>query len=339
MSYYKYLDIKCKSITPIFMYGNSKKAEIRASSIKGLLRYWWRVMNYEEDIRGLKDKENNIFGSMDKKAPVSIRVDRGRGVTTEFVKNLNMNKYLFYSVKMTEEDKSHKSYIKEGSQFIIKLIWSKNHENVVKGYLIALLALQIFGGIGTRARRGAGNFKIIDVNGNSNIKKAKELLMINPVNKENITELYKEKVQLFNNKKTNDIGKISNIVGRNFSIWVLKKKSKYITYDEALGKLETIYEEFRKNEKQNPYNLLEFGLPIRDNYKFIYYNDKKITRIPSNLIFKVIQLENKEYLPIIIRLSGGLPDNIQSFKYEDNINEQDKENVVDKFLEKFDKIL
>jgi CRISPR-associated protein Cmr1 len=65
-------------VTPLFMGGADPKfAEIRAQSIKGLLRFWWRAHQKETDIKKLREKENRIFGSTDGKSRFSISVECG----------------------------------------------------------------------------------------------------------------------------------------------------------------------------------------------------------------------------------------------------------------------
>ena len=44
------------------MGGANEQAEIRAQSIKGLIRYWWRALKAENDITKLREEETKIFG-------------------------------------------------------------------------------------------------------------------------------------------------------------------------------------------------------------------------------------------------------------------------------------
>jgi len=57
------LVFECETITPMFLAGaDGKTPELRAPSIKGALRFWWRAMNGNKSIEKLKIEEANIFG-------------------------------------------------------------------------------------------------------------------------------------------------------------------------------------------------------------------------------------------------------------------------------------
>jgi len=48
----------------MFLAGaDGKTPELRAPSIKGAVRFWWRAMNGCLSIKDLKEKESEIFGS------------------------------------------------------------------------------------------------------------------------------------------------------------------------------------------------------------------------------------------------------------------------------------
>jgi len=57
-------------LTPMFMYGaNQSEPEIRPSAIKGIIRYWWRILQADmwrsdEGIREMRKKEKQLFGGV-----------------------------------------------------------------------------------------------------------------------------------------------------------------------------------------------------------------------------------------------------------------------------------
>ena len=56
----------CRSITPMFISGvEDNDKEVRASSLKGLLRFWWRAINYKLPLEELRKQESSIFGGTD----------------------------------------------------------------------------------------------------------------------------------------------------------------------------------------------------------------------------------------------------------------------------------
>ncbi|MDK2982628.1 MAG: CRISPR-associated protein Cmr1 [Thermococcaceae archaeon] len=72
-------EFELEAITPIFMRGaNQNRAEIRAPSIKGVMRWWFRALagNYfGSDIVGLRKAEEYVFGSTNQRNRVEVHVD------------------------------------------------------------------------------------------------------------------------------------------------------------------------------------------------------------------------------------------------------------------------
>ena len=59
---------KCAIITPLFMGGaNPQQVELRVPSLKGVIRFWWRALYGNLDIRRLKDEEAMLFASSHEK--------------------------------------------------------------------------------------------------------------------------------------------------------------------------------------------------------------------------------------------------------------------------------
>ena len=54
---------RCEVLTPLFLSGaNGQDAELRPSSIKGLMRFWWRALNGHFTLSELREEEAKIFG-------------------------------------------------------------------------------------------------------------------------------------------------------------------------------------------------------------------------------------------------------------------------------------
>lgn len=173
------ITFECEVVTPMFIGGaNKEDAELRGSSIKGLLRFWWRVINgYKFDtIKKMYEKEKEIFGSTDSSSsfqivildisslPIKINLPQGDTFT---VKNFNLHiiDYLAYG-SLKQGNNYIKSYYPVGTKFkIIFDFYNKNYKNDV---LLAFKILGSYGGIGSKSRNGFGCFKIIDGKQNLN---------------------------------------------------------------------------------------------------------------------------------------------------------------------------
>ncbi len=84
----KKLTFELEFITPAFIGGANQQAELRPASFVGLLRWWWRALKGECDIKKLREEEIKIFGGDGKMASlVYLRVEgdvrKGNNLTNE----------------------------------------------------------------------------------------------------------------------------------------------------------------------------------------------------------------------------------------------------------------
>jgi len=74
------ITFKCETVTPMFMAGaDGKEPELRAPSIKGVLRFWWRAINGYLELKDLREREAAIFGGSGKeqgRSKVIINIDQ-----------------------------------------------------------------------------------------------------------------------------------------------------------------------------------------------------------------------------------------------------------------------
>ncbi len=179
------LTFTCKIITPMFLAGaDGKTPELRAASIKGALRFWWRAMQREPDHKVLRAKEDSIFGGVGsgkegkaqrskvmlqiltengcrhgeeamQRLPYHKAITRHRGKLEE----INILEYLAYGV--SGRGSSGRPYFANGSKFRVivrfhPLLSSAHKEEVING----LRLLGRYGGLGAKSRNGFGSFSI-----------------------------------------------------------------------------------------------------------------------------------------------------------------------------------
>src|SRR5712691_4243202 len=84
-------------LTPLFLAGaDQTKAELRAPSFRGLMRYWQRALvggMGGTDRRGLEEvakAETAVFGATDTGSAVSIRVPAGSSEPREFTEQISV---------------------------------------------------------------------------------------------------------------------------------------------------------------------------------------------------------------------------------------------------------
>ncbi len=352
------ITFECETITPMFCYGADQTTpEIRAASIKGAMRFWWRALHPDLDIDELRKKETEIFGGAGdgdaKRSSFTVRVlyEKREDIIVStlwteiphFVPSgKTYNKpnngyeglqYLFYSLVMPKNDKP---YIKTGTSFNV-LINCENKKHI--GDIIeSFKVLSLFGGLGSRTRRGAGNFTIKSVTVSEN----KEL-------EEKIVEQIKN-----SSPETYSIKHSANVVSdfsylKGSKLYILKKENSWV---EALKGISKIYQEFRDKRRGEIAYTPNFGFPVlHRNQKTTMgagvikkkYNKKEnkevdvvsdfLERRSSPIIFHLYKDSIGNHVPFILWLNGDfLP---SGYKITDKkvANKADpSENILKEFI-------
>lgn len=169
------IKLELEVITPLLMHGwqetiienrkGIKKiknipvcAEWRSLSIKGIVRYWWRAIQYDLKNTELFNTEQKLFGGTgenDTLSPLTIYVNPKKGDE-------------FFQFLLHRENNRQKSLgINPGEKLIVDLrVLKRNNENLEKYKSIFLLSL-LLGGFGQRSRRGYGSLQWIKHQWNS----------------------------------------------------------------------------------------------------------------------------------------------------------------------------
>lgn len=169
----------CETITPMFLSGaDTNEPELRAPSIKGALRFWWRAMNGHLGLEELKEREAQIFGDTKRRSKVIIQVvedlkydnisqtamlphktGREASVTNCFPSN---NKFkiklsLYGPFEFIKKTKISNEIIEEKTNIFF------NIEKLKNLFVISC----VLGGLGKRSRRGFGSVNITHIKGNT----------------------------------------------------------------------------------------------------------------------------------------------------------------------------
>lgn len=148
------ITFNCKVITPMFLAGaDGRTPELRAPSIKGAMRFWWRAMNGHLRLKDLRKKEEAIFGgtNIGGRSSIIIRVSHSS--------DLFVNSSPLVPHKSFMKQKA----IQEGQEFNVILSLNKSREGFSKEHLAALFKITcILGGFGKRVRRGMGSVMIVN---------------------------------------------------------------------------------------------------------------------------------------------------------------------------------
>jgi CRISPR-associated protein Cmr1 len=217
------LEATFKIVTPMFLGDAEREAtSIRPPSVKGVLRFWWRALNwgrfYENNgkdetkaLKTLHEEERDLFGSAAEykndrqvggQGSFLLTVKQGKLTTTnkntvhkEFAIK-DAARYLGYGVIVpagsriqqppTQSGQLIRSCINENQSFVVALLFKKN---IDKSIVQAIKAMGLLGGLGSRTRRGYGSIALetIILNGKQ--------LWVKPTNiekyKESVKDLFK----------------------------------------------------------------------------------------------------------------------------------------------------
>ncbi len=335
------LVFECETITPMFLAGaDGKTPELRAPSIKGALRFWWRAMNGNLK-ENLLENEGKLFGCSEEKIGRSKIIVKVKEITKEVNNNFkdliwDYNRrvpksgyegisYLFYSTVMQQRPYFQKL------NFNILLQSSKKEDLKKAGYIFWIFAM--FGGIGTRARRGGGNFQVSSLIDPENI-----------INDISFNTNPKEKIDIkfylesnFKKIKVNfNLG--TDIEYANLASAKVYYLNPYDKWTISLNSLGTKFQQFRTRSSpdyesvkeyittgniNNPIEKAILGLPLSYRYRSLETSDGKpksaliegskedFQRSASPIFFRIIKFQNKYYPVILIFDKKLLPDDVK----------------------------
>lgn len=166
------IEAKFRIVTPMFISGaDQTKAELRAPSIKGALRFWWRALNYCDDPKKLLDRESRIFGSSDQnigQSKIKIKLIENNLNTQKIPKKWDVNDWKSYigyglSEPQDKNKKLFREYFEPNQDFSISIgLMSGLEKNDISPILEAF---SLLGSLGSRSRKGWGSIAIVNQKG------------------------------------------------------------------------------------------------------------------------------------------------------------------------------
>lgn len=177
-------------VTPMFLSGaDQSQPELRVSSIRGALRFWWRALAWSRlrgNLKALRDKESQLFGSTCRQGMLMRLVGEPKLGTPKMLKakaafafngNQKRDGLIFLSYGALEQNGTvvHGVY-QSPSVFEIECLMRKEQADLRQDLVKALVALGTFGGLGAKSRNGFGSLNIEsisygEVNDHQNIEK------------------------------------------------------------------------------------------------------------------------------------------------------------------------
>jgi len=261
--------IKFEVITPIIIAGIDKnKVELRSSSIKGMLRWWFRFYKSSFlDVDKLRKFENEVFGSTENGCLFYMRIlnfpqnigDAYLCMNDRREKGQNGARNDYYKIKRS-------AYLpNQNFEISFKFFPHFKYQNELEN---SLMLLSLFGGIGARWRRGFGSVQI------ENFKLKSDTL-------ESLSNEIMGKIKnLKGSNKPNNFTSISNT-----KIYLIKPKGKFWnSWESAMNDLRDNF--YRKMKNQLKTNRIAYRP----------YGDREV----SPLIIQIKKLEKGNYFGVIL---------------------------------------
>jgi len=172
-------------VTPMFLGDAHQQAtDIRPPSFKGVLRFWWRALNwgrYRQDrpddaaaLCELNKAEAALFGAAanetqqgQSRVLIHIKPENYGIKETHWPQNQTPSGYLGLGLFQMPNHPQREGFM-EGKNFTVNLgLDSRLTPEEIEQVGDSLLALGLLGGLGSRSRRGFGSIALMQLNGNS----------------------------------------------------------------------------------------------------------------------------------------------------------------------------
>lgn len=135
-------------VTPMAVHGanNKQTAQFRISSLKGIVRYWWRTLQFEKEKQAMLKEEESLFGgtNVGRKSPVTFFMDQP--VTSTVRRSVLPHKN---TVKVP--------IIGENRSITFTMAVAQHRLEVLEEYKKYVNYTLLLASIGQRARRGFGS--------------------------------------------------------------------------------------------------------------------------------------------------------------------------------------
>ena len=170
------IDAACRVVTPLFSAGVDRdRPELRAPSVKGVLRYWWRALAWSRsggDLDAVRQQEDALFGSasggrskvsmqlVPDVEPSSVQVNEVLTVPGTPRTVGDGARYLGYGLMEafgSRKGQLARACFRAPFDFTVRMRGRDLEAYDVASLQDALIALGLLGGLGARSRKGYGS--------------------------------------------------------------------------------------------------------------------------------------------------------------------------------------
>jgi CRISPR-associated protein Cmr1 len=324
-----------RTLTPLFMAGaDQAKAELRAPSFRGLMRYWQRALvgglvgTTSQGLEKVKETETAVFGATDTGSAIAVRVSAISTEPKEFTEQTSIRVagrwqatgkgYLLWSMARSGRAdrgnlKPARWYFPPGTRFQVTL--STHDEDNIKLLLgiAAFWLLTHLGGIGSRSRRCAGSVAVQALTGNT-----ADLPFNSPQHAQELRQQIEQGIKAAKAMYQLDQLAIKHaqfdiLTQGVCRIWILQDEQPWSSAEMAMQRLGENLQSYRSHIAIERRKI--FGLPLPP----IIFNKRRA----SPLLLRVAELQGGKYVGIAVLFktaSSDVPTGDYRF-IEDWVNE------------------
>ena len=124
MAALKSLEVELEAVTPLWIGGAGRQAELRSPTVRGCMRYWFRALAgglLQESLPEISAAESAVFGSINRASAVVVRLFGSPQIGTSVaadVEQLPGLGYMFWSVLQQQQQRDA---ILPGERFRLRL--------------------------------------------------------------------------------------------------------------------------------------------------------------------------------------------------------------------------
>ncbi len=301
-----------RALTPVFIAGaDQSRAELRAPSFRGLMRYWLRALvggltgTDAVGLQKVRQAETDLFGATDTGSAVSIQVTAASNEAREFTERVSVRVgntwqatgkgYLLWSmVRSGRPEKGNvkpaRWYFPPGTTFQVTLSTHGSENAKLKQAVAAFWLHTHLGGIGSRSRRAAGSLAV-QAEKNSSIEFPFQTPASAAALKQQIEQGIALSRGLYASEKRSIQEALFDILAPGFCrIWILQDEQPWPNAEIAMQKLGERLQDYRSRIPIGRRKV--FGLPLMPIIR-----DK---RRASPLLLRVAELQGNRYVGIAV---------------------------------------
>ena len=312
----QHITFTVRTLTPLFLAGvDPTRAEIRAPSFRGLMRYWYRALiggiigTSEQALNQIMKQESAIFGATDTGSAITVQVSEASRKAQSYRKegsreDASGKDYFLWSMARSRDNKNggykpDRCFFPAGTTFQVSLSSHGESDVELRQAVNAFWLLTHLGGIGARSRRCAGSLEAEITDStlqDLGFERPQTSTDLQEQLHKGIIAIRKSALKYIHPKEVLRITQSSfDILAQpTCQVWLLYDKTRcWTTTDEAMRALGQSLQTYRSSLSLAEREV--FGLPLKPN----------LARLASPLLLRISEVQQEGYVGIAVLFKTG----------------------------------